>query len=230
MADRRDNLLKIIVEEYIKSANPVGSSFVTEKYFKDLSSATIRNEMADLENEGLICQPHTSAGRIPTIDGYKYYLDNFADSSEISAKNKEELDRLAKNMDQKRDGIKDLAKTIASASDAATLVGFSPNDIYYTGISNIFRQPEFSHHTLIYSMSEVIDHLDEVIAKIFDQIGSNIEVLIGRDNPFGEMSSVVITKCKTGDQNGLLGILGPNRMNYQENISLLKYAQEILNK
>lgn len=227
MAEKKDNLLKIIVEEYIQSASPIGSGLIAEKYLKDISSATVRNYMAQLEEEGLIFQPHTSAGRIPTLSGYQYYLDNFVgQGAEISARNKKELDNLKVKTD--RDSIKNLAKKLAEISTGAILIGFGSSDVYYTGISNLFRQPEFSHPGLIYSMTDIIDHLDEVMAMVFNQIDKSVEVLIGEKNPFGENSSVVLAKYKSSKQDGLIGILGPNRMNYGENIGLIKYSQELL--
>ncbi|HLD28439.1 MAG TPA: hypothetical protein VJB67_02405 [Patescibacteria group bacterium] len=229
MADqtRQDNLLKIIVEEYVKSASPVGSSFIAQKYFKNLSSATIRNDMAELEERGLISHPHTSAGRIPTSEGYQYYLKNFVNiTSNISNKNKSAIDGL--KIESDREGIKSLAKKIAEISSEAVLVGFEPTDAYYTGISNLFRQPEFFQQALVQSISDVMDHLDDVMASMFDQIDQEVKVFIGSDNPFGENASVVLIKYKLGDQNGLIGILGPNRMNYAENIGLVRYIQELL--
>ena len=193
-ASRKDNLLKIIVEEYIDSAEPVGSGLIAQKYFKDLSSATIRNDMAELEEEGLIHQPHTSAGRVPTLAGYRYYLDNFVSEGKISGKSKKDLDELSKDLTSDRESVKSLAKSLAEISNEAVLIGFSSSDVYYTGISNLFRQPEFAEQDIVYSISEIIDHLDEVMANIFDRVEGRAQILIGRDNPFGESSSVVLVK------------------------------------
>lgn len=230
MADRKENLLKIIIEEYVRSANPVGSSLVVEKYFPDLSSATIRNDMSELEERGLICQPHISAGRVPTVRGYKYYLDYLITPGKISKKNQLFLDELFKKFKADNDNIKGLAKKIADLSEEAVLVGFAPRDVYYTGLSNLFRQPEFSQVSLIYSLTEIIDHLDEVMANIFNQVENEVRVLLGEENPFGVMSAAVLTKYQIGGRSGLIGILGPNRMNYIENINLIDYSRERLNK
>jgi heat-inducible transcriptional repressor len=75
LSERRQLLLQYIVDEYVASAQPVGSNTLAEKYRIGVSSATIRNEMAALEDEGLVVQPHTSAGRIPTDAGYRYYVE-----------------------------------------------------------------------------------------------------------------------------------------------------------
>jgi heat-inducible transcriptional repressor len=75
LTERRQRLLQYIVDEYVLSAQPVGSNMLVEKYHLPVSSATIRNEMAALEDEGYVVQPHTSAGRIPTDAGYRYYVE-----------------------------------------------------------------------------------------------------------------------------------------------------------
>lgn len=227
--DKHDNLLKIIIEEYVETATPVGSGVVVEKYLPDLSSATVRNYMAELEDQGLIFQPHTSAGRIPTIAGYKRYLE-FSDnqSGAVSAKAKKLIADAVKSATDQREAIKALAKALAEISGQAILVGFGPQDVYYTGISNLFRQPEFIEQGLIYSMSEVIDHLDEVMVKVFHDVGDDVQILIGEENPFGQMASTVMARCLMAKNDGLIGILGPVRMDYPESISLLSYVKEYL--
>ncbi len=228
---KQDNLLKVIVEEYIQSANPVGSSLIVEKYFPDLSSATIRNYMADLEEEGLIYQPHISAGRLPTAAGYRRYVDLLASGWQVSGKKKKVIDDLSSRIESDEAGIKMLAKGLAEVSENAVLVGFGPLNVYYTGISNLFRQPEFLEQGSVYSMSEVIDHLDEVMSLIFHQLSAEkVEILIGKENPFGEMCSVVLTKYSIGKSEGIIGILGPSRMDYRENGGLISQIKEILAK
>jgi heat-inducible transcriptional repressor len=76
VTERRRKLLQIIVDEYVRSAQPVGSNALVEKYRLGVSSATVRNDMAALEEEGYIAQPHTSAGRVPTDSGYRYYVES----------------------------------------------------------------------------------------------------------------------------------------------------------
>lgn len=229
MEARKDNLLKIIVEEYIASASPVGSSLVVEKYLPELSSATIRNEMAQLEEEDLICQPHTSAGRIPTLNGYRHYIDSFVGEGKISEKDRKQLEQLAQELSADEISIKTLAKALAEISDSTILIGFAASNVYYTGISNLFKQPEFAAHQLVFSMSEVIDHLDDVMGKVFNEIKDEVRILLGQENPFGEMSSAILVKYRHQDSEGLIGILGPSRMDYKKNLGLLKFAQEIIN-
>ena len=75
MDKRAADILLVIIEEYVNSAEPVGSKSITEKYPLGVSSATVRNEMHKLEEEGYITSLHTSSGRIPTDKGYRFYVD-----------------------------------------------------------------------------------------------------------------------------------------------------------
>lgn len=222
MDSRKHNLLKAIVEEYIKTATPVGSTLIAEKYFPDLSSATIRNEMVQLENEDMIFQPHTSAGRVPTNTGLKKYINELKDDI-----NNDIVDLWDKEINSRED-LKSLAKLMAELSGDAVIIAFGPLDVYYTGLSNLFSQPEFNNFKLVCSMSQVIDELDKTIAKNFHQIDKKIKVLIGEDNLFGDMASTVIFKTPFNKGEIVMGILGLLRMDYKKNISLAKQANKLI--
>ncbi len=214
MFPRQSKLLKSIIEEYIKTAEPVGSSLLVEKFFRNISSATVRSEMAELEKQGYIAQPHTSAGRIPTEAGYKFYIENFIKDSEQK--------KVAEF--KAPDNAKAVAKRIAEISGEAVIVTFSKDDVYYTGISNVFSQPEFREYDLAFGFTSIFDHLDEVISEIYDEITSEVEVRFGEENPFGADCGLIITKSR----DKLLAIIGPMRMDYQKNINLLKYAKTLI--
>src|ERR1700686_3239615 len=83
--DRKAAILRAVVEVYIETAHPVGSSHVVRSAAIDISSATVRNEMAALEREGFLVQPHTSAGRIPTDKGYRFFVDNLTKPGPLDA-------------------------------------------------------------------------------------------------------------------------------------------------
>ncbi len=82
--ERKRQILRAVVVNYVKAAEPVGSRTLSRSHLMGLSSATIRNEMADLEEQGYLIQPHTSAGRIPTQKGYRYYVDNLMHLDDLS--------------------------------------------------------------------------------------------------------------------------------------------------
>lgn len=229
LTERQKKIFKQIVENYIFDAQPIGSKLLTDSL--GVSSATIRNEMSVLEDENLIYQPHTSAGRVPTIDGYKYYFDNFVDKEKSLSRSKQQLleSIWRESLDDYNQSLKKLAKAMADISKNAVLVGFSEKYFYYTGLANLFNQPEFTAIDLVRSLGYLVDHLDEVVSRIFPQI-DDLSVKIGDDNPFSSECSVLLAKCSTPTGEGLLGILGPVRMDYQHNFSLLNYSRNLINK
>lgn len=230
MKDRQKILLKSIVSEYIKTAEPVSSKFIALAGDFALSPATIRNEMAELEDQGYICHPHTSAGRVPTEKGYRFFVDNYLTDEKLSKKEKECLDSIFQIGSSFEPIIlKNLAKKISDFCQNAVFVAFSENDFYYTGLSNLFSQPEFSEHQVVYNLTKVIDHLDVVVNKIYSQIDSDVKISIGSENPFAIDCSSIIAKYDYKNENGLLGIIGPIRMDYQNNFSLINYSQNLIN-
>lgn len=91
LSERRKKILQAVINEYIENASPIGSKAIQESYFSELSPATIRNELASLEEMGLLSHPHTSAGRVPTNLAYKMYIDELVDNTEISEKELNEI-------------------------------------------------------------------------------------------------------------------------------------------
>ncbi|MCK4883181.1 MAG: hypothetical protein KAS92_09170, partial [Candidatus Omnitrophica bacterium] len=81
--ERKDKILRITIDQYISTVTPVSSARITKECFLDLSSATVRNILAELEEEGYLTHPHTSAGRVPTQLGYRYYVDNFVNEIQL---------------------------------------------------------------------------------------------------------------------------------------------------
>lgn len=231
MEERKEKILYTIIREHIKTGAPVGSSILVEKYKLNISPATVRNEMVELEDEGYIIQPHTSAGRVPTEKAYKLYLEKInLDQEKITSKTElQELKELTNSIGQKDEGgFKEAAKILSSLSSNAVFWAFHRHNIYYTGISKLFQQPEFSQVDLIYDISTIIDRIDEIINRIFNDIKLGEHVLIGSDNPFGNFCSTVMAKYKLNDNTGLFGIIGPMRMNYERNLGLVKFINNKL--
>ena len=219
MDERAEKLLKAIIEFYIQNAHPVASQFLANHKDLAVSPATIRNEMLALEKQDFIFQPHTSAGRVPTLKGYQYYLDNLLQINILSHQEEEEL----KNAYQQ--DLRELAKIIAVKTNLAVIIAFDANDLYFTGLFNLFSQAEFADYKMMLSMSQVIDSLEKAIAKIFYQIDQP-KILLGEDNPFSDLCAVAIAPFN-GQPKKLLAILGPVRMDYNKILSLLASAVKI---
>ncbi|HBU07259.1 MAG TPA: hypothetical protein DEB09_04205 [Candidatus Magasanikbacteria bacterium] len=222
MDKRKELLLKLIVESYIKTAEPVGSNFLVLKSGLDISAPTIRNEMRELEELGFLTHPHTSAGRIPTELGYQYYVENLMEEDKIKQKTRTRIEDLVKDEKDEIKKVKSFAKLISEVTGEAVIVAFNPDNIYYTGISSLFSQPEFRDNQSITSISNIFDNCEDGMGEMFETIGQEIDILIGQKNPFGKACGLVATKF--GGQ-GLLVIIGPTRMDYGESVGLLKIVK-----
>jgi transcriptional regulator of heat shock response len=226
MDKRQEKLLFNIIEEHIGSAKAVGSSFLAEKYGLEVSPATIRNDMVELEESDYIFQPHISAGRVPTEKGYHYYIkNNISKEGKVGRREMEILEKAVREIEKGEEvaGEKNLAKIMAELTDAAVFLAWSKNDVYYTGISKLLSQPEFNDFNLVHNISLVVDKCDDILDEIFDNI-KETEIKIGRDNDFSPSCASILTKV-----NGrLLGILGPIRMDYNKNLGVVNYTRKLL--
>ena len=115
LSDRKKQILKAIVEAHIQGGEPVGSKYITESKQLTCSSATIRNEMAELESMGLLEQPHTSAGRVPSKQGYRLYVDTLLEEYAMTAKEIAQINQLMKIKMSELDRILDKASKVASS-------------------------------------------------------------------------------------------------------------------
>lgn len=227
--DRQKTLLKKIIENFIKNAEPLASGFLVGKIKEKVSPATVRNEMVALEQDGFVFQPHTSAGRVPTEKAYQFYVENFLDKGrELSDKELEMLDEIKNQPGDDRLKIKNFAKAIAALSHQGVVVTFAECDNYYTGLSNIFSQPEFQDKDLVINLSCVIDHLDKQVIDLEKRKFAEPAVLIGKQNPLGCDCSLIVFKYQLGKFKGIIGLIGPMRMDYQRNYALIKESVKLL--
>lgn len=227
IGERKKEILYTIIKEHIETALPISSGNLVGKYDLGISSATVRNEMAELEEQGYIYQPHTSAGRIPTEKAYSLYVSEL-ELDEDYKEDYSKIDKTLKNLTEQ--DLKQTAKALTDISQCAVFWAFHKHNLYYTGISNLFHQPEFKHENQIYDISTVIDRMEEIIDNIFDDINGDINILVGSQNPFSSSCSVVMAKYRRGDHESLIGILGPMRMDYKKNIKLINYIKDKVNK
>jgi transcriptional regulator of heat shock response len=225
---RQETLLKLTVRRYVKTAEPVSSEFLTENSGLGLSSATIRNAMADLEEMGFVQQPHTSAGRIPAELGWRYHVTHFLEKKKPEAEIISALQEAIDSVQEDAERLRRAAKALAEASMQTALVGFSAREVYYTGLTNLFSKPEFRQFAQVTTMSRVLDHLDEVMEKMFPTVDGTVKILIGEENPFGRECGALIIRAPFGNSTGILALLGPMRMDYDADAGLLEETVKVL--
>ncbi|HBA36601.1 TPA: hypothetical protein DCZ15_01870 [Candidatus Falkowbacteria bacterium] len=225
LSDRKKFLLETIIKEYVKTATPVSSGMLVEKYKLAVSPATVRNEMMELEEEGYIHQPHTSAGRLPTGLAYESFWQDLLTIKKRKELKEAEIKILENLFKREEAAYKQTAKTIAELANGAVFWAFHKNDLYYTGLANLFVQPEFKQVNAVCDMSGIIDRLEEIIDDIFEGLKEGEQAMIGPKNPFGNFLSTVLVKYKDKGRSGLFGIIGPMRMDYGRNLALVEFIK-----
>ncbi len=231
LSDRKKQVLEAIVSDYVDTAEPVGSFTITHHYIRRVSPATIRAEMAELEHIGHITHPHTSAGRIPTDLGYRYYVDNIMEKKNLSGKEialiKNGIKQIGRGIEQVLRGT---AKIISSLlGQVAVFASFGKDRfrIYSSGLSNILKQPEFSDVAHARRVMELIEH-EDLLARILEEYSrkQDLNIFIGHENRFRETQdlSIIVAQHKLrGLSPGAIGIIGPTRMDYDRITSILNY-------
>jgi len=231
-AERKKRVFRAVVREYVETAEPVASGAIVAKYNFGVSPATIRNDMAELETEGLLEQPHTSAGRVPTEKGYRFYVREFAGQSRLVERDRRRLQELlaARSGGADRD-YREFARAVAEMAGETVVFSFGDGRTYIAGVANLFRQPESREAQLLSEMSHAIDGLDRAFSELRLRLTGDVEALIGGENPFGQdLSSVMARLESPEDGSGLFGILGPRRMDYEANMALMRYIREIFSR
>lgn len=230
MTTRQLQILNAIVEQYAEVASPVGSSLMAKLF--GVSSATIRSEMAELERLGMITQPHTSAGRIPTDKGYRYYVNQLVDEDQ-GAKSKEQRGERALTARVEGGGMPE--RTIRNAVD--TLVELTHNlglatignQLYMSGLSNLFAQPEFLRGAHVQQVASLLDNLEPWLREVAPN--EPLSVYIGAENPIGRSANatLIISRFRSPySDRSYIGVLGPTRQQYRDVMGLVEHAGRAL--
>ncbi len=230
---RRQKILEAIIEAFIQNALPVGSKHLTEAYDFNVSSATIRNEMAELEKEGYIRQPHTSAGRVPTSRAYRLLVDALKEEKTVIKKAQDDMLRIETQYYLKKTKQK-LYDTVSILATATQNISFATlpdkGQFFYIGISHMLKQPEFIAEPE--KVTKVIEILEHQLANVLStmDITESGSIYIGEENLLPEFQSCSLLAIPYSHQgfSGIMGILGSTRMNYAYNIAALKSAVQIL--
>jgi len=233
MTERQKQILAAIIEQHAEIAAPVGSVMLAKLF--GVSSATIRSEMVRLEEMGLIEQPHTSAGRVPTDMGYRLYVNTL---NEAHANKVQPLlpDRSARAIDARVHTHSDRAdRAIRSAVDS--LVELTQNmgiatigdELYMTGIGNLFSQPEFLQGNHAQSVARLLDDLEPWLREA--ELNEPLNVYIGSENPIGKASgaTLIISRFRSPySDNSYIGVIGPTRQSYEKVMRLVRHTGAML--
>lgn len=327
LTTRQEKVLEIIIREYVKNITPVGSKLICDEL--NCSSATVRNEMSALENKGYLEKTHVSSGRVPSEEGYRYYVDNLMRPKEMSGEEMLKLQAIFNNNKlELNDCLKRSLEIISDLTDYTSIVLGSnssenklkkvevlplelsnliaiivtdkghiehkqitvenvqleeiqktvelinklivgtpidevkeklefevkpiinqyvkqheaiynafydvfnefaiKNDISVVGKNKILNQPEFNNIEKIKKLFNKLD--DENLLKEIQKDDKDINIYIGNETNLDEDVTVIKTNYKTDEDDGVIAIIGPKRMEYAKVVSLLNYIKENLNK
>jgi len=243
MLTRQVQLLDFIIREYIRTAKPVGSSLVSKKTSFGISPATIRNEMYELEGCGYLTQLHISGGRVPTDRAYRYFVENLMDDEQKPPTNvRKKISLAISDTQDPRELNKIIAQVISELSDNLVITNIVEDDNFYKiGLSSLFELPEFRQFEKAFRFTNFFDEFETVFTKMarnfFNEIDGSVsdevQMYIGHENPIKDIRDETVILAKYNlphNYTGSMTVIGPTRMDYEKNISLVKYAAGELNK
>lgn len=234
-SERSLAILRAIVEDYISTREPVGSKTIVDRYDFGVSAATIRNDMALLEEEELITAPHTSSGRVPTDKGYRMFVDQLSELRPLTASQRHAIERF---LGESEDPSQLYARTTRVLSQLtgqlAMIADPSQDHLVVSGAANLVRTEQDFAGNIV----QVLDAIDEqvVVLRLLAETAREHDVMvtIGRENEqFGlPTASVVSSEFVSGTDQRLVGVIGPTRMNYSSNIvavrAVARYLTQLL--
>ncbi len=231
---RQKELLKIIVNEYIDSALPVGSETLVEKHKLKYSPATIRNEMAALKRKGFLQMPHTSAGRVPTNLGLRFYISELMEEQEIPVLQEVSMrQRVWQERYENQHLLRNIALALADSTKYLSIVSLNDGFLIHAGSVNILDYPEFFDIEVAKTVLNLLDNYDLFEKVISKGLGTtDIKVLIGSELSFENLGGcgIVFTNFDTRGKSGVLGVIGPNRMSYSKVIPVVRYMRNLVHE
>ncbi|MEK7636702.1 MAG: hypothetical protein AAB362_03375 [Patescibacteria group bacterium] len=237
---RQKEILDALVRIYVRTAKPVSSEDLKNQDGVLWSSATIRNDFKVLDALGYIVQPHISAGRIPTDKAYRFYInerENPNEEHEYSQRTHKSLHGLSEKRGlSDEEFLRSAAAVLSELSHGFTTAGLIDDRLFFKyGFSDVLQEPEFFDQEVVQSFAECIDELERGAEGLFRKISvGRPEAFIGDENPIKEAREygmVVYAYEKdyhTGKKKQIVSILGPKRMDYERNLSLMNEFDKIV--
>ena len=232
--DRKDRILGIVVNEYIRTINPVSSGLIAEKHKMDLSSATIRNILAELEEEGYLTHPHTSAGRVPTEEGYRYYVDHLMYEIALLEEQKQ---RIKNEYQQERKNLEYLlektSKVISDFTHYTSIVTIEGPEgrVFCNGTRYVVEFLDYSDLSKIREILTLLEEKEKILQLINCTLRKKIQIFIGHEiacRNIEDCSMAVSAYQLHNGRTGRIAVLGPKRMDYGKVVSALDYVCDLM--
>jgi transcriptional regulator of heat shock response len=224
LGSRKSVVLRAIVTDYIRTAEPVGSTQVAGRHRLGVSPATIRNDMAALEEMGFLIQPHTSAGRIPTDLGYRFFVDTLPPSRLTETQRRAIGSAFREPPGDLQEALRLTAHLLSRLTRCgAVTTGPGSEHVFVGGAANIASEQAFERRETVRRLFEALEEEGPVVQLLRGLASSgDVVVVIGHENPLHAMweASVVVAPLRAGRQQaGAVAVLGPTRMHYPTAIS-----------
>lgn len=234
LTSRQIQILKAVVEEYINTAEAVGSETIDKKYNLGISPATIRNEMVYLTNQGYLRQPHVSAGRTPTSVALKLYVKDLMKKKDLSVADEVSVkEKIWENHEQLDDILYTAAKILADRTGAIGIALNQDHRAYHAGYAHLLNEPEFFNIDVTRSVLSLLEETNQLERMLFggDQEDENIVHMIFGDelgNQNLEDVSLVFTDFTCGTKRCSLGVIGSRRLDYAYIIPMMDYFRNLI--
>lgn len=217
LKERQKSILDAVVRDYVRTARPVASQELMHEHDFGVGSATIRSEMLALDEQGFLEQPHTSAGRVPTDKGYRYFVDHLLADTELAAEEKRLL-RDAFAIRHADAFIGEFTRRISRIAGAFAVAGLADESAFYaSGFSTIMEEPEFADPEQARDFAHLADFLDTEIRRVLPRAGATGQMWIGAENPWRDARQYAMTLLPWEHPAGFRGfvsIVSPRRANY----------------
>jgi transcriptional regulator of heat shock response len=231
MKERQTQLLSSLVEQYIETGRPVGSATLAELLGLSISSATIRTDLQELDQLNYVYQPHTSAGRVPTDHGYRYYVDHVV-AAALARAEQQHIRQAFENLYREyRQWPRTATKLLASlAHTVVVAAAITSPDVEEAGMSELLGQLDQNELDTAREISTIVEAIDRQAANLARRLPADSIIFIGEENPLlpARYTSLIVRKAMLpGGQTALLMVAGPKRMSYQRNRALLDCVVEL---
>lgn len=232
MTDRHQQLLIVLIREYIRTANAISSNRLADVVPFSASPATIRHLLRDLEIEGYLWQPHTSAGRIPTDAGYRLYVDSLILQDLNQQRVRQLTARLREIQRQYNLPTRALSRLLSELARTIAVSGsMHSRHVHEAGLRLLLEQPEASQPAAIHEVSVLLDDIDYLLETLSADESNTVQAFIGQENPVvkGEYTAIVARRARMrNDQDVFLLLIGPKRMPYEQHLPLLNAMATII--
>lgn len=232
LTERQAQLLKAIIDEYVESSEPIGSQNLVEKYKLSVSPATVRNEMAALTAKGYLTQPHTSAGRVPSAIGWRYFLQYLLENSDLPILQEVALkQRLWQERFEFTKLLRSAAQALADTTMSLGIASTFDGQIFFAGAGNLLSHIEFYDIETMKALLDLLDHEEKYIKLVEKVPGEkDTHVFLGEELNIPRLStcSLVFAHFNTGKHRGTVATIGPSRMHYNQVLPTVKQVSILL--